>query len=127
MKRLFIEPRALAIVACEARDGGHGGAGSARPPARPRLGSVIDPAVSTEDARGALPPVVVASIDVEPLSVPLREPFVIATGRVDVTRAALVTASVEDGAGRRASGLGEAAALPPVTREDQPDLLAAVA
>jgi len=83
--------------------------------------------VSPEEARGPLPPVVVASIDVEPLSVPLREPFVIATGRIDVTRAALVTATVEDGSGRRASGLGEAAALPPVTREDQPDLLAAVA
>jgi L-alanine-DL-glutamate epimerase-like enolase superfamily enzyme len=69
----------------------------------------------------------VASIDVEPLSIPLREPFVIATGRLDTTRAALVRATLEDDSGRRATGLGEAAALPPVTREDQPDLLAAIA
>ena len=68
----------------------------------------------------------VVAIDVEPLSIPLREPFVIATGRIDTTRAALVRATLEDAGGRRATGLGEAAALPPVTREDQPDLLAAV-
>ena len=74
-----------------------------------------------------LPPVEVVAIEVEPLSVPLRDPFVIASGRMDVTRAALVRATVEDAAGRRAGGLGEAAALPPVTREDQPDLLAAIA
>ena len=69
----------------------------------------------------------VVSIEVEPLSIPLREPFVIATGRIDTTRAALVRATLEDEGGRRATGLGEAAALPPVTREDQPDLLAAIA
>ena len=69
----------------------------------------------------------VVSIEVEPLSIPLREPFVIATGRIDTTRAALVRATLEDEGGRRATGLGEAAALPPVTREDQPELLAAIA
>ena len=69
----------------------------------------------------------IAAIDVEPLSIPLREPFVIATGRIDTTRAALVRATLEDAGGRRATGLGEAAALPPVTREDQPELLAAIA
>jgi L-alanine-DL-glutamate epimerase-like enolase superfamily enzyme len=69
----------------------------------------------------------IVSIEVEPLSIPLRAPFVIATGRIDVTRAALVRATVADRAGRQAAGLGEAAALPPVTREDQPDLLAAIA
>ena len=63
----------------------------------------------------------------EALSVPLREPFVIASGRIDVTRAVLVRATVEDEAGNRAVGLGEAAALPPVTHEDQPELLALVA
>jgi L-alanine-DL-glutamate epimerase-like enolase superfamily enzyme len=68
----------------------------------------------------------IVGLDARPLSVPLREPFVIATGRMDATRAALVTLVLEDGAGRRAEGLGEAAALPPVTREDQPDLLHAV-
>ena len=69
----------------------------------------------------------IVSIEVEPLSIPLREPFVIATGRIDTTRAALVRATLEDERGRRATGLGEAAALPPVTREDQPELLAAIA
>jgi L-Ala-D/L-Glu epimerase len=69
----------------------------------------------------------IVRIDAVPLSVPLREPFVIATGRMDATRAALVTVELEDAGGRRARGLGEAAALPPVTREDQPDLLRAVA
>lgn len=66
----------------------------------------------------------IASLDVEPLSVPLREPFVIATGRVDATRAALVEAVVVDErTGRVGRGLGEAAALPPVTAVDQPELL----
>jgi L-alanine-DL-glutamate epimerase-like enolase superfamily enzyme len=69
----------------------------------------------------------IVSVAARPLSVPLREPFVIATARMDTTRAALVSVVVEDGAGRRAQGLGEAAALPPVTHEDQPDLLRAVA
>jgi L-alanine-DL-glutamate epimerase-like enolase superfamily enzyme len=62
-----------------------------------------------------------------PLDVPLREPFVIATARMEATRAALVRVTLEDAAsGRRATGLGEAAALPPVTAEDQPALLHAV-
>jgi L-alanine-DL-glutamate epimerase-like enolase superfamily enzyme len=69
----------------------------------------------------------VVEIVAEPLSVALREPFVIASGRMDATRAALVIATVADAAGRRATGLGEAAALPPVTHEDQPDLLRALA
>jgi L-alanine-DL-glutamate epimerase-like enolase superfamily enzyme len=68
----------------------------------------------------------VVAVEARPLSVPLREPFVIATGRMDATRAALVTVLLEDEAGRRAHGLGEAAALPPVTAEDQPDLLRAI-
>ncbi|HSZ81057.1 MAG TPA: dipeptide epimerase [Polyangia bacterium] len=69
----------------------------------------------------------IIALEAAPLSVPLREPFVIATGRMDATRAALVTITVEDAAGDRATGLGEAAALPPVTHEDQPDLLRALA
>jgi L-alanine-DL-glutamate epimerase-like enolase superfamily enzyme len=69
----------------------------------------------------------IVEVQASPLSVPLREPFVIATGRIDTTRAALVTATIQDGQGRRATGLGESAALPPVTREDQPDLLQAIA
>ncbi|MFO0609747.1 MAG: enolase C-terminal domain-like protein [Polyangiales bacterium] len=70
----------------------------------------------------------VASIAARPLRVPLADPFVIATGRIDETRAALVSATlVDDATGATATGLGEAAALPPVTREDLPDLLPAVA
>jgi len=82
--------------------------------------------VQISDAAGVLRSSIV-SIEVEPLSIPLREPFVIATGRIDTTRAALVRATLEDERGRRATGLGEAAALPPVTREDQPELLASIA
>jgi L-alanine-DL-glutamate epimerase-like enolase superfamily enzyme len=60
------------------------------------------------------------------LSVPLREPFVIASARMDATRAVLVEVELEDErTGRRALGLGEAAALPPVTAEDQDDVLLA--
>jgi L-Ala-D/L-Glu epimerase len=70
---------------------------------------------------------VITAIEVEALSIPLREPFVIASGRIDVTRAALVRATLTDHGGLRATGLGESAALRPVTREDQPDLLAAIA
>jgi L-alanine-DL-glutamate epimerase-like enolase superfamily enzyme len=71
-------------------------------------------------------PCAIVEITVAPLSVPLREPFVIASGRLEATRAALVRATLEDDRGRRATGLGESAALPPVTREDQPDLLRAI-
>ena len=56
------------------------------------------------------------------LSVPLKEPFVIASGRVDATRAVEVVARVR-WRGRTETGLGEAACLPPVTREDQGDVL----
>ncbi|HEX3906231.1 MAG TPA: dipeptide epimerase [Polyangia bacterium] len=69
----------------------------------------------------------IAEITVAPLTIPLREPFVIASGRLDATRAALVRATLEDDRGRRATGLGESAALPPVTREDQPELLQLIA
>lgn len=63
-------------------------------------------------------------LSVSALSVPLIEPFVIATGRVDTTRAALVKVSLVAADGECRVGLGEAAALPPVTAEDQPELLA---
>jgi L-alanine-DL-glutamate epimerase-like enolase superfamily enzyme len=69
----------------------------------------------------------VVAVRATPLSVPLVEPFVIATGRMDATRAALVQVTLEGEGGLRTTGLGEAAALPPVTHEDQPDLLRAVA
>jgi L-Ala-D/L-Glu epimerase len=69
----------------------------------------------------------IVEVTVAPLSIPLREPFVIASGRMDATRAALVRATLQDDRGRRATGLGESAALPPVTREDQPELLQLIA
>ena len=59
------------------------------------------------------------------LTVPLREPFVIASGRVDATRAVEVLARVR-WRGRTETGLGEAACLPPVTHEDQGDVLVEV-
>ncbi|MDC0742654.1 dipeptide epimerase [Polyangium mundeleinium] len=67
----------------------------------------------------------VEAISVRPLSVPLHDPFVIATGRVTVTRSAEVRVTLA-AAGARAEGLGEGAALWPVTVEDQPDVLAAL-
>jgi L-alanine-DL-glutamate epimerase-like enolase superfamily enzyme len=53
------------------------------------------------------------------------DPFVIATARVDVTPSVLVRVDVEGPRGR-AEGLGEAACLPPVTREGPADVHAAV-
>lgn len=69
--------------------------------------------------------VVVESISCEPLSVPLVDPFVIASGRVDATRSVLVTARVSED-GKSAEGLGEASCLRPVTKEDQPDAIEAI-
>jgi len=65
---------------------------------------------------------VVEALVARPMSVALREPFVIATGRVDATRAVEIEARVA-WRGETAAGLGEAACLPPVTREDQGDVL----
>jgi L-alanine-DL-glutamate epimerase-like enolase superfamily enzyme len=69
----------------------------------------------------------VVEVTVAPLSIPLREPFVIASGRIEATRAALVRATLAGEGGRQATGFGESAALPPVTREDQPELLRLIA
>lgn len=68
----------------------------------------------------------VAEVKARPLSVPLAKPFVIASCRLDVTRSVEVEVVLEGG-GARVVGLGEGACLPPVTREDQPDVLRAVA
>jgi L-Ala-D/L-Glu epimerase len=67
-------------------------------------------------------PFVIESLEARALSVPLVDPFVIASGRVDATRSVLVTVRLASGE----VGIGEAAALPPVTREDQPDVLTAI-
>jgi L-Ala-D/L-Glu epimerase len=69
----------------------------------------------------------IVQVEIVPLSIPLLEPFVIATGRVDVTRAAQVKITLrEESSGQTAWGLGEGAALWPVTVEDQPEVLAAL-
>jgi hypothetical protein len=65
---------------------------------------------------------------VRPLLVPLREPFTIASARMETTRAALIRID----AGKvnvhgKVRGLGEAACLYPVTKEDLPDVLSAAA
>jgi L-alanine-DL-glutamate epimerase-like enolase superfamily enzyme len=67
----------------------------------------------------------IESVEATPLSVPLHEPFVIASGRVDATRAAEVRVRIVWN-GHVADGLGEAACLPPVTWEDQGDALDAI-
>lgn len=69
----------------------------------------------------------IVRLEARPLSVPLTEPFVIASGRVDTTRGVFVIARVSrDDGGEAVRGIGEGAALPPVTSTDQPDLLAHV-
>jgi L-alanine-DL-glutamate epimerase-like enolase superfamily enzyme len=63
-----------------------------------------------------------------PLSVPLVEPFVISSGRVDTTPNVLVEVEVVDlVTGARATGLGEASTLHPVTKETQGSVLGAFA
>jgi L-alanine-DL-glutamate epimerase-like enolase superfamily enzyme len=71
-------------------------------------------------------PFVVESIGARRLTVPLAEPFVIASGRVDATRAVEVEVRVSC-MGWTSVGVGEAACLPPVTQEDQDDVLQAFA
>ena len=67
----------------------------------------------------------ILSVTTEPLAVPLVDPFVIATARVDVTQSVLVRVEVE-GRGGRATGLGESACLQPVTHEGPADVHAAL-
>jgi L-alanine-DL-glutamate epimerase-like enolase superfamily enzyme len=63
----------------------------------------------------------IASINVEPLNIPLLEPFTIATGSTTEARNVLVTMVLEDGS----VGYGEAAPFPPSLGEDQATALAA--
>lgn len=67
----------------------------------------------------------ILSVTTAPLEVPLVDPFVIATARVDVTQSVLVRVELE-GPGRRVAGLGEAACLQPVTLEGPADVHAAL-
>ncbi len=64
----------------------------------------------------------VERLDVRPLAVPLREPFVIASARMTATRSVLVEVHARAEDGRAGVGWAEAATLPPVTREDEADV-----
>ncbi len=61
------------------------------------------------------------SVVVEPLNIPLREPFTIATGSVTEMRNVLITITLADGS----VGYGECASYPPSTGESQETALAA--
>ena len=64
----------------------------------------------------------IASLEAAPLVAPLREPFTIASARLDAVHNVAVRLELSDGA----VGYGEVACLPPVTAEDAPEALAAV-
>jgi L-alanine-DL-glutamate epimerase-like enolase superfamily enzyme len=68
-----------------------------------------------------MPGTTIRSITVEPLNIPLLEPFAIATGSVSEARNILVTLTLEDGS----IGYGEGAPFPPSTGESQETALAA--
>ncbi len=67
----------------------------------------------------------ICAIELRPLRVPLVEPFVIATARIDETDAVEVSLTIErDGA--RFVGLAECATLPPVTSESPDEVTRAI-
>lgn len=68
-----------------------------------------------------MPSTTIRSITVEPLNIPLLEPFRIATGGVTEARNILVTVTLQDGS----VGYGEGAPFPPSTGESQETALAA--
>jgi L-alanine-DL-glutamate epimerase-like enolase superfamily enzyme len=63
----------------------------------------------------------IRKITVEPLNIPLLEPFAIATGSVSSARNVLITIGLQDGS----VGYGECAPFPPSTGESQDTALAA--
>src|SRR5947209_18720442 len=63
----------------------------------------------------------IRSVVVEPLNIPLLEPFTIATGSVSDARNVLITVTLEDGS----VGYGECAPFPPSTGESQETALPA--
>src|SRR5437588_9325324 len=63
----------------------------------------------------------IRSVVVEPLNIPLLEPFTIATGSVSDVRNVLITVTLEDGS----VGYGECAPFPPSTGETQETALVA--
>lgn len=72
--------------------------------------------------RSSQSPTSVVRLEAEPLNIPLEEPFIIATGRVESARNVLVRVTLADGT----VGLGEAAPFPPSGGETQETALAAV-
>lgn len=68
-----------------------------------------------------MPSTTIRSVTVEPLNIPLLEPFTIATGSVSEARNVLITVTLEDGS----IGYGESAPFPPSTGESQETALAA--
>jgi L-Ala-D/L-Glu epimerase len=68
-----------------------------------------------------MPATTIQSVTVEPLNIPLREPFTIATGSVSAARNVLITITLKDGS----IGYGESAPFPPSTGESQETALAA--
>lgn len=63
----------------------------------------------------------ITSVTVEPLTIPLLEPFSIATGSVNAASNVLITITLQDGS----VGYGECAPFPPSTGESQETALAA--
>src|SRR6266704_683013 len=64
---------------------------------------------------------IIQNVTVEPLNIPLLEPFSIATGSVAAARNVLITIMLRDGS----IGYGECAPFPPSTGESQETVLAA--
>ena len=64
---------------------------------------------------------IIQAITVEPLTIPLLEPFTIATGGVSSAQNVLITVTLNDGS----VGYGESAPFPPSTGESQETALAA--
>lgn len=62
----------------------------------------------------------IRAIEIEPLNIPLIEPFVIAIGRLDQVQNVLITVRLENGV----VGYGEAAPLEPISGENQATVLA---
>jgi L-alanine-DL-glutamate epimerase-like enolase superfamily enzyme len=68
-----------------------------------------------------MPGTTISSVTIEPLNIPLLEPFTIATGSVSEARNVLITVALNDGN----IGYGESAPFPPSTGESQETALAA--
>lgn len=68
-----------------------------------------------------MPHTTIQSVTVDPLSIPLLEPFTIATGSVSAADNVLITITLRDGS----VGYGECAPFPPSTGESQETALAA--